>query len=165
MQTLTDLIDFYHKDAPYNIREHVLNEVARSADNNKGFFWEKVLAKAMPHAKLIGGNNKGYDFEPCKSDAKISTFYRKSDGIWEASIGITNKIGTLRVCLVVPGQYRHRLIFMLIPYEAYKNYQRGSSALKVRLNRRGNICDENLKKYVCKWTDVIKPLDLGNLTT
>ena len=157
MKTVTDLIDFLHSDKSYDTRKYIVEQIVRTPDQNKGFFWEKVLAKAMPHCKYIGGNNKGYDFLPCMSDAKIATFYKKTDGKLEASIGIKNKVGTLRVCLVVPGQFYHRVCFMLIPYESYKKYLKGSGALKVHINERGAITGK-FAVHVCKWAEVIKPL-------
>lgn len=157
MQTISDLIDFLHHNKPYSVRDYVVEQVVHSSDNNKGHFWELCLAKAMPHASLIGGNNKGFDFLPCKSDAKIATFYRKKNGVLEASVGIKNKEGTLRVCLVVPGQHRHKVHFLLIPHSAYKHYQKGSDAIKLTLNARGSVSGD-FAKYVVKWQDVIKPL-------
>lgn len=161
MNTINDLIDFLHSKQPYPVRQYIVEQIVRSPDNNKGHFWELCLQKAMPHAVLLGGNTKGYDFLPCKSDAKIATVYKTSGGALEASIGIKNKIGTLRVCLVVPGQYHHKVHFLLIPYSAYKNYQEGSGSLKLHLNVRGAVSGE-FSKFVCKWADVIKPLDICN---
>jgi hypothetical protein len=158
METITDLIDFLYRDKVYQLRQHVLEQVVRSPDNNKGHFWEQCLEKAMkPHTKLVGGNTKGYDFLPCKSDAKFSTFYKRSDGVYEASVGIENKIGTLRVCLVAPGHDRHRLYFLLIPYKAYIPYQKGSQSIKITLTPNWTICNK-WRPYVCKWEDVTKYL-------
>ena len=162
MNTINQLIDYVYGNQGYSVRKHVFEQLVRTPDNNKGHFWETCLAKAMsPHTKLIGGNNKGYDFEPCKSDAKIATFYKKSDGSYEASVGIENKIGPLRVCIVVPGHEIHRVFYLLIPHKAYKPYQEKSQCIKIHMNNNWVITDK-WRKYVCKWEDITKFLGAHN---
>lgn len=160
MRTINDLIDYLYCDQSEDTKKFIVEQLVKDPDSNKGFFWEKVLAKAMAGtAILLGKNTKGMDFDDY-SDAKFCVFGRKkgSTGM-EASIsGIRNKVGTLRVCLCVPGQHFHRLMYMLIPHEAYAPYKSGSKALKVSLSPRGNV-QGPLSKYVCSFNEVIKKLD------
>lgn len=158
MRTINDLIDFLHNDKTYDVRQHIVEQIVYTPDNNKGLFWEKVLEKAMRnHTQLIGGNNPYYDYTD-GSDAKIGTFYKRNGqntGKKEVSIGIKNKTGLLRVCLVVPGQFRHQVHFMRIPYHAYKDSK--SSAIKFGLSPRGTPTGK-LSIYRCSWLDVIAPV-------
>jgi len=158
MKTINDLIDYLYTDKSSDVKQYVSEQVVRTADNNKGFFWEKVLEKAMPHTTLLGGNNPYCDFTD-GSDAKIGTFYpRKGSnaGKKEVSIGIKNKTGTLRVCLVVPGSSYHRVFFLKIPPDAYAPYTSGSSAIKFGLSPRGTPTGK-LANFRCSWQDVISP--------
>ena len=63
VQFLHELVDYLHRDKEYSVRQHILNEVAKTVDNNKGFLWEKILEKAMMHhTSLLGGNTHYRDF-------------------------------------------------------------------------------------------------------
>lgn len=161
MQFLHKLIDYVYEDDIHEVRKHVVKQVVKSKDNNKGYLWEQALAKAMKgHTKWLGGNTKGMDFSD-GSDAKIAVFYQKKSGlryVWEASVsGIGNKKGPLRVCLVVPGENYHRLFFMFIPYNAYQEYINGSDALKFGLNSKGVPTSPLFEKFQCDWVQVAKP--------
>lgn len=156
IREVKDLINYLYEDKPEEVIKFLINQIAKSTDYNKGYLWENVLAKAMPHTKLLGGNTKGMDFTD-GSDAKIGTYYRKSDGKKEVSVGIKNKTGTLRVCLVDPGQDFHRVFFLLIPEHAYKSYSEGSQAVKFGLNPRGSPTGK-LAKFMCSWDQVIAEL-------
>lgn len=169
MQTINDLIDFLHADKPYSTRQYIVETIVRTPDNNKGYFWEQVLAKAMKgHTEWIGGNNKGYDFTDF-TDAKIATYYSRhgiNSGKKEASVGIKNKVGSLRVCLCVPGSERHQVFFMLIPPQAYEPYVLGSSAIKFGLSPRGTPTGA-MAMYRCDWKTVIQPYHdkMGNFSS
>lgn len=156
MHEVKDLINYLYEDKPEEVRKFLVDQIAKSTDYNKGYLWEHVLAKAMPHTVLLGGNTKGMDFTD-GSDAKIGTYYRKSDGKQEVSVGIKNKTGTLRVCLVVPGQNFHRVFFLLIPEYAHKPYSDGSQAIKFGLSPRGSPTGK-LAKFLCSWEEVITEL-------
>ena len=150
---LHELVDYLHADKTYDVRKYVQEQISKTVDNNKGHFWEEVLQKAMrKHTTLLGGNARGRDFTD-NSDAKIGVFYRCMDrnGIrnkWEVSIGgIQNKIGPLRVCLVVPGDNYHKVFFLFIPHEAYQKYKDGSDALKFGLSPSGKPTSPLMDRY------------------
>ena len=158
MNTVQDLINYLYEDKSSDVKDYIKEQVVKTADNNKGFFWEKVLEKAMPHTKLLGGNTAHFDFTD-GSDAKIGTFYSRkgsNTGKKEVSIGIKNKTGILRVCLVVPGQSYHRVFFLKIPPDAYDPYLNGSSAIKFGLSPRGTPTGK-LANFRCSWKEVISP--------
>jgi hypothetical protein len=162
---LHQLIDYIHGDKPYEVRQYIMEQTAKMKDNNKGYFWEKVLAKKMTkHTSLLGGNAVGRDFSD-GTDAKFATFYKRTDGVFEASVSnIRRKVGPLRVCLCVPGQTYHRVYFLFIPYDAYQKYTAGSDALKFTLNSKTSMVSGKLTKYICSFDDVGQPykeLDLG----
>ena len=159
IRSLNELVEYLHEDKSIDVKEYIVNQVAKTTDNNKGSFWEEVLEKAMySHTKRLHNNAVGRDFED-NSDAKIATFYRKTNGKLEASVsGIRNKIGTLRVCLCVPGQSYHRLMFMKIPHEAYQKYTSGSDAIKLTLSSTGNV-QGKLSQYLCDFATVTSPVN------
>lgn len=154
VKSLDQLINYLHEDKSPDVKQFIINQIAKSVDSNKGYFWEDVLEKAMKsHTTRLHGNAVGRDFDD-DTDAKFATFYRKSSGIYEASIsGIKNKIGTLRVCLCVPGQGYHRVMFMRIPKSAYERYALGSNAIKFTMSPTGNI-QGPLSKYRCSFDEV-----------
>jgi len=156
---LHELVDYLHGDRPYAVRSFIMEQIAKTVDNNKGHFWEEVLAKSMlEHTTLLGRNAVGRDFTD-NSDAKFATFYKKSDGVFEASVGnIRNKIGHLRVCLCVPGENYHRVFFLLIPNHAFQHYTKGSNALKFTIRAgNGNITGP-LTDYKCSFDKVTQKL-------
>lgn len=162
MVFLHDLINFlYETSQPESVKLFLAEQYAKTVDNNKGFFWEKVLEKKMKdHTRLIGGNTLGKDFTDF-TDAKFSTFYKKNHGLgdWEASVSnIRKKIGPLRVCLCVPGEKYHRVHFLFIPREAYEPYTAGSDALKFKLTPRG-MPTSKLTKYLCSFEEVSRPFE------
>lgn len=154
IRNLNDMVNYLHEDKSPDVKSYIIDTIVKSADSNKGYIWEDVLEKAMlAHTKRLHGNAKGRDFDD-DSDAKFATFYKKSSGILEASIsGIRNKIGPLRVCLCVPGESYHRVMFMLIPHHAYQRYKEGSDAIKFTLSPRGNV-QGALSQYVCSFDEV-----------
>lgn len=152
---LHELIDYLHGDRTYEVRSFIMEQIAKTVDNNKGYFWEEVLAKSMiKHTTLLGRNAVGRDFTD-NSDAKFATFYRRSDGVFEASVSnIRTKIGHLRVCLCVPGENYHRVFFLLIPNHAFQKYTEGSNALKFTIRAgNGNITGP-LTQYKCSFDEV-----------
>ena len=156
---LHELIDYLHGDRPYEVRSYIMEQIAKTVDNNKGLFWEEVLAKSMiKHTTLLGRNAVGRDFTD-NSDAKFATFYRRSDGVFEASVSnIRTKIGHLRICLCVPGENYHRVFFLLIPNHAFQKYTIGSDALKFTIRAgNGNITGP-LTKYLCSFDEVTQKL-------
>ena len=158
VQFLHELVDFLHRDRPLVVKQYIIEQL-QLIDNNKGYFWEQVLNKAMSyHTTLLGKNAVGRDFTD-NSDAKFATFYRKSDGVFEASVGnIKTKIGHLRVCLCLPGENYHRVFFLLIPNHAFQHYTKGSDALKFTIRAgNGNITGP-LTKYRCSFDEVTKRL-------
>jgi hypothetical protein len=159
---LHELIDYLHGDKPYEVRKYIMEQTAKMKDNNKGYFWENVLAKKMnEHTSLLGGNTVGKDFSD-GTDAKFATFYKRNDGVFEASVSnIRTKIGPLRVCLCVPGQNFHRVHFLFIPYDAYQAYTAGSDALKFTLNAKSSMVSGKLTKYICSFDDVCRPHKLA----
>jgi hypothetical protein len=158
MRYLTDLVEYVHSNRSIETKKYIIHQMVKTVDSNKGYLWEEVLEKAMSHTTRLPGNSVGMDFTDT-TDAKLARFSRKKNAsTLEASIsGIANKVGPLRVCLLVPGHEFHRLMYMFIPYEAYAPYIRGhSSALKVTLSPRGNV-QGPLSKYVCSFDEVCKP--------
>lgn len=152
---LHELIDYLHGDRTYEVRSFIMEQIAKTVDNNKGYFWEEVLAKSMiKHTTLLGRNAVGRDFTD-NSDAKFATFYRRADGVFEASVSnIRTKIGHLRVCLCVPGENYHRVFFLLIPNHAFQKYTEGSNALKFTIRAgNGNITGP-LTQYKCSFDEV-----------
>ena len=152
---LHELIDYLHGDRTYEVRSFIMEQIAKTVDNNKGYFWEEVLAKSMiKHTTLLGRNAVGRDFTD-NSDAKFATFYRRADGVFEASVSnIRTKIGHLRVCLCVPGENYHRVFFLLIPNHAFQKYTEGSHALKFTIRAgNGNITGP-LTQYKCSFDEV-----------
>lgn len=158
IKMLEDLINYCYEDKSKEIKDFIIERIAKSVDGNKGYIWEDCLEKSMKsHTFRLSANAKGKDFQD-GSDAKFATFYRKASGILEASIGgIGCKEGFLRVCLCVPGQEHHRLLFMLIPPHAYQRYKAGSNAIKITLSPRGNV-QGPLAPYVCSFEEVSAPL-------
>ena len=141
IQWLHELVDYLYGDRTYDLRNYILEQTAKSKDTSKGFFWEHVLAKKMKnHTKHLGGSTAGKDFDDY-TEAKLAVFYKKRDGVLEASVsGVRTKIGDLRVCLVVPGEVWHRVYFMYIPHDSFQKYLKGSDALKITLDAKtGNI--------------------------
>lgn len=159
MKMLHELIDFLHGDKPYEVRNYIMSEIAKTTDNNKGRFWEQVLYKAMKnHTLLLEGNAVGRDFSD-NTDAKFATFYKKNKGLgdYQASIGnIRTKIGPLRVCLCVPGQTYHKVYFLFIPYESYQYYTYGSDSIKFGLSPSGKPTGK-MAQYLCSFEEVTKP--------
>ena len=157
MKFLHELIDYVHGDKHYEVRNYIMTTVAKTTDNNKGLFWEKVLAKAMTnHTRLLEHNAHYRDFTD-NTDAKFATYYRRNDGMYEASVsGIRNKIGPLRICLCVPGHNFHKVYFLYIPYDDYQPFKQGSDALKFGLSPRGNPTGK-LTKYICSFEGVTRP--------
>lgn len=156
---LHELIDYLHGDRPYEVRSYIMEQIAKTVDNNKGLFWEKVLAKAMKeHTTLLGRNAKGRDFTD-NSDAKFATFYKRADGVFEASVSnVRTKIGDLRVCLCIPGSNYHRVFFLLIPNHAFQQYAKGSHALKFTLMAGSSNISGKLTKYLCSFDEVTQKL-------
>ena len=157
---LHELIDYLHGDKPYSVRNYIMEQTAKIKDNNKGHFWELVLEKAMSsHTTLLESNAWYRDFAD-GSDAKFATFYKRTDGVYEASVSnIRKKIGPLRVCLCVPGETYHRLFFLFIPHHAYQGYAEGSDALKFTLKANTGNISGNLTKYLCSFDEVCRPYD------
>lgn len=166
MKFLHELVDYLHNDKPQSVKHYILTEIAKTPDNNKGYFWEKVLARAMHnHTKLLKHNAYGQDFED-STDAKFATYYRRNTGFnnWEASISnIRNKVGPLRVCLCVPGQYYHKVYFLFIPYDDYQIYTQGSNAIKFGLSPSGKPTGR-MSKFLCSFEQVIEPYYIDNKT-
>jgi hypothetical protein len=153
---LHELIDLLHGDKTYEVRKYIMEQTAKMKDNNKGLFWESVLAKNMSHTNLLGGNTAGRDFSD-DTDAKFATFYKRTDGVYEASVGnIRTKVGPLRVCLCVPGHNFHRVFFLFIPHFAYQKYTKGSDALKFTLNAKTGMVSGPLTKYLCSFDEVCR---------
>ena len=152
---LHELIDYLHGDRTYEVRSFIMEQIAKTVDNNKGYFWEEVLAKSMiEHTVLLGRNAVGRDFTD-NSDAKFATFYRRADGVFEASVSnIRTKIGHLRVCLCVPGENYHRVFFLLIPNHAFQKYTEGSNALKFTIRAGNGNITGLLTKYLCSFDQV-----------
>ena len=158
MKFLHNLVDYIHSDKHYEVRSHIMKTIAKTTDNNKGFFWEQVLQKSMlDHTRLLEHNAPYRDFDD-NSDAKFATYYKKVDGAYEASVsGIRKKIGPLRICLCVPGQDFHKVYFLFVPYEEYYGFKEGSNALKFGLSPRGKPTGK-LSKYLCSFESVSRPI-------
>jgi hypothetical protein len=156
---LHELVDYLHNDKPENVKKYILTEIAKTVDNNKGRFWENVLAKAMQyHTSPLKPNAYGKDFAD-GTDAKFATYYRRNTGFnkWEASVSnIRTKVGPLRVCLCVPGESYHKVYFLFIPYDAYQIYTEGSNAIKFGLSPSGKPTGK-MTNFLCSFETVIKP--------
>jgi len=148
---LHDLVNDLYEDKPEIVREHALSEIFES-DQNKGMFWERVVAKHMPFTKRLKHNEWYRDFAD-NTDAKLATAVRyEKSGVFQATIGgLENKIGYLRVCLIAPTK---KVYFMLIPPEYYK---RSIHPIKVTFKNfapYGEVWD----KFQCSWEEVIAPI-------
>ena len=40
IQFLHELVDYLHGDRPYAVRSFIMEQIAKTVDNNKGHFWE-----------------------------------------------------------------------------------------------------------------------------
>ena len=151
---LQDLVNFLYEDQPLAVRDFKIKELL-SHDTNKGFFWKRVLAKAMPHTVLLERNSWFRDYSD-GSDAKFAVAGHYAKGPLVATIHKQNKIGPLRVCICVPGQFSHRVYFMLIPYE-YHSKLNPDSPIKITMKNftpYGEIWD----RFRCSWEEVTKPI-------
>lgn len=157
MKLLNELVEYLHDNKPHEVKSYIMEQITKTVDNNKGAFWEDVLAKAMvSHTVLLGRNTHGRDFTD-NTDAKFATYYLRKDRIWEASVSnIRTKIGPLRICLCVPGIKFHKVYFLFIPHEAYQPYCIGSEALKFGLSPTGKPTGK-LSRFLCSWDKVIQP--------
>lgn len=115
---LHQLVDFLYEGSSKEIKDHEIGQILAD-DHSKGRFWERVLAKCMPHTVILERNAPHRDYDD-DSDAKFAMLTRYASGAMQATIsGVKNKIGDLRVCMCVRGQHMHRVYFMRIPYEYY----------------------------------------------
>lgn len=147
---LHELVNDLYKDPV--IQEHELKKIFED-QNSSGYFWEQVLAKHMPHTMICEKRNqKGMDFKD-GTDAKFALAGRYQDADQrQATIGIQNKIGTLRVCMCYRGDIYHKLFFMKIPYEAHSKVK--GQNIKITFSTfqpTGRWWD----KYQCSWDEVI----------
>lgn len=165
---LDDLVDFLYENESPEVKKFKTKELL-SHDNNKGLFWESVLAKAMAfHTVPLKFNAWHMDFSD-GTDAKFAQFHRWSPsgtrcvGTKAATINCSNKTGPLRICLCVQGQYHHKLYFMFIPYEYHsKNYPK--HPLKITFDKNFKPCGDAWEKFNCSWEEVIKPLVANPIT-
>ena len=151
---LHELIDDLYDGQSEDVRKFITEEILLDS-NNKGTFWERCLAKHMPHTILLGKNTWYKDFSD-GTDAKFATAVRYASGVFQASIGIENKTGPLRICMAAPGQKHRKVFFMLIPYEFYST-RNPTSPLKVTFESFrpiGEIWDQ----FQCSWEKVISPV-------
>lgn len=169
---LSELVNDLHSDKSVQIRQHIMESILND-DQNKGQFWEQVLAKHMGHTKLLEGNEWYRDFDD-NSDAKFATLSNlenKQSGRsnFQATIHINNKIGTLRVCIcaTLPGVMNPKVYFLLIPYEGYKKYLEKTNdegiphPIKIsfsNFNPHGDVW----QKYQTNFEGVCKPLKVDN---
>jgi hypothetical protein len=151
---LHELIDDLYADQSKDVRKFITEEILLDS-NNKGTFWERCLAKNMPHTTLLGKNTWHKDFSD-GTDAKFATAVRYASGVFQASIGIQNKTGPLRVCMAAPGQTHRKLFFMLIPYEFYST-RNPTSPLKVTFESFRPI-GEIWDAFQVTWEQVISPV-------
>jgi hypothetical protein len=153
---LHELVYDLYENESESVKEFMVKEVLKDI-NNKGKFWEYVLEKHMKHhTTLLEHNAWHMDFDD-GTDAKFATAARYQSGVFQASIGIENKTGTLRVCMVNLGSKFHKLYFMLIPYSFYST-RNPESPLKITF-RNFQPCGEIWDKFKCTWKDVIKSVD------
>lgn len=153
MKFLHELVDsLYEEDV---LRKHELKRLFED-QNSAGYFWEQVLSKHMPHTtRCEKRNEKGRDFLD-GTDAKFAMAGRYTNSFQrQATIGIENKIGTLRVCLCHKGDSLHKIYFMKIPYEAYAKLKGQNIKISFKnFGPSGAFWD----KYRCSWRDVISPV-------
>lgn len=148
---LDELFDTVYGSMLKESRDVFWQEIRRS-EAYRGCFWEQVLEKHMPFTKRHKKFNvKGSDFDDF-TDAKFAGGARYlSNGRFQLTIGGTkNKTGTLRVCLCVWGDQKHRVWFMLIPYEEYSTWK---SPKKIQIKNfapTGKFWD----KYRCSFQEV-----------
>jgi hypothetical protein len=147
---LHELVDDLYQNPV--IQEHEMKKLFED-QNSSGYFWERVLAKHMTHTMICEKRNqKGMDFKD-GTDAKFALAGRYSKSVQQqATIGIENKIGTLRVCMCYRGDKFHKLYFMKIPHEAYSKV-RGQN-IKITFS---NFTPSGSwwEKYQCSWREVI----------
>lgn len=152
---LSELIDDLYDNQPAEMRKFITEEILQDR-NNKGTFWERCLAKHMPHTIWLRKNTWYKDYSD-GSDAKFCTAVRYASGVFQASINAENKTGTLRVCMAGPGD-NPKLYFMLIPYSYYSKRPVLNSPMKITFESFrpiGDIWDN----YQCSWEQVISPVD------
>lgn len=123
---LDELIEDLYKDKSTHIKQYIVEQIL-SSDLDKGKFWEQVLAKHMPHTKLLK-NGWYMDFDD-GTDAKFATLSnierkKNASSTFQATIHIKNKTGPLRVCMcaTTPGSSKQKVYFMYIPFEGYKSF-------------------------------------------
>jgi len=151
---LQDLVNYLYEDENELVQEFKVRELLE-VDVNKGFFWEKVLAKAMPHTTRLKANAWHMDYAD-GSDAKFAVAGRYASGPLVATIHTYNKIGPLRVCICVKGQHRHKVYFMLIPY-SYHSKLNPNSPIKVTISNFMPY-GEVWNRFRCSWEEVTKQI-------
>ena len=152
MKFLSELVSSVYSDPV--LFEHELKRLFED-QNSSGYFWEKCLAKHMPFTQLCEKRNEqGKDFLD-GTDAKFAMAGRYSDSPQrQATIGIENKTGTLRVCLCYKGDAHHKVFFMKIPHDAYKNLK----GQNIKITFRNFVpYGEFWDRYNCSWEEVIAP--------
>lgn len=151
---LEDLVNYLYEDECVEVRKFKIKELL-SIDTNKGHFWERVLAKGMPHTVLLERNAWFMDYAD-GSDAKFAVAGHYTKGPLVATIHKQNKLGPLRVCICVPGHHHHKVYFMLIPYE-YHSKLTPNTPIKVVIKDftpHGEIWD----RFRCSWEEVTKKI-------
>jgi|688.fasta_scaffold451290_2 hypothetical protein len=158
MKFLHELVESVYENP--DVSNHELKRLFED-QNSSGYFWEKCLAKHMKHTSLCEKRNEpGRDFLD-GTDAKFAMAGRYTNSFSrQATIGIENKIGTLRVCLCYKGDQYHKVFFMRIPHEAYKDLQ--GENIKITFSRKNLFpMGKFWEKYQCSWEEVIAP-DIDN---
>lgn len=151
---LDQLFDLLYADKLEETKNELM-KYFRKVKEVRGAWWEEVLEQHMPFTKRHQDKNEpGSDFLDL-SEAKFASGARYvKSGNFQATIENTeNKTGTLRVCLCVWGQHRHKVFFMLIPHKEYSTWGKRNAKITIQnFKPMGALWD----KYRCSFQDVIR---------
>lgn len=143
--TLFDLLAIRGYD---NHDKELMLQHINSSEIAMGSIWENALSMFMPFTKKCSLNNMAMDWEDGTDGKFVMTSVNNNTKEFKVSLGgITNKTGTLRVC-VCSRQDNYKLYFMLIPYSVYRNWPTNTqSPLKLAFDRAGMPKGSKWKEY------------------
>lgn len=122
MKTMFELLKYaYPNDTDEGVRTTISR--AKEGEINLGTVWERVCSEYLGFEKLRP--NSAWRDHKDFTDSKFAKVIRinnnrNASNCFQATIGTSNKIGDLRVCMWNP--ITDKLYYMLIPYEYYIQY-------------------------------------------
>jgi hypothetical protein len=143
--TLFDLLAIRGYDR--HDKELMLQHI-NSGEIAMGAVWENALSMFMPFTKKCSLNSMSMDWEDGSDGKFVMTSVNNDIKEFKISLGgITNKTGTLRVC-ICSRQDNYKLYFMLIPHVVYSKWPTNSqSPLKLAFDRDGKPKGSKWKEY------------------